>query len=122
MVRVVSGQAPLDRLAWQGVSDQRGFSQRNPEAAYRGSGRLTIESSPGSDDNLHIACACYQAYVDRDRAAIEALIADDFRLTSPDDNRIDRKTYFDRCWPVNRTMRGFEFVHLASDGDCVFVT
>ena len=75
-----------------------------------------------SDDNLHIACACYQAYTDRDRAALEALISDDFHFTSPLDNRLDRATYFERCWPNSRTMRSFDFVHLAAEGDCVFVT
>lgn len=75
-----------------------------------------------SEDNLHIACASYQAFVDKDRPALEALIADDFHFTSPLDNRLDRKTYFERCWPNSRTISGFEFVHLAADGDCVFVT
>ena len=64
----------------------------------------------------------YQAYVDKDRAAIEALISDDFHFTSPLDNRIDRRTYFARCWPNNERISDFRFVHLAQDGDRVFVT
>jgi len=74
------------------------------------------------EDNLQIACASYQAYVDKDRYALETLIADDFHFTSPLDNRIDRATHFERCWPVSRTISGYDFVHLAADGDCVFVT
>ena len=74
------------------------------------------------DENMQIACASYQAYVDKDRPALEALIADDFHFTSPLDNRIDRMTYFERCWPNSRTTSGFDFVHLAADGDWVFVT
>lgn len=74
------------------------------------------------DDNMQVACASYQAYVDKDRPALEALIAEEFRFTSPLDNRIDRATYFERCWPTSRTLSGFDFVHLAADGDCVFVT
>jgi ketosteroid isomerase-like protein len=121
IVRVVAGPAQLDRLAWQGIPDRHGFTPPSSEPAYRSPARPAPELSSG-DENVHIACACYQAYVDRDRAAIEALIADDFHFTSPLDNRIDRKSYFDRCWPTSRTMRGFEFVHLASEGDCVFIT
>src|SRR6185295_14695159 len=49
--------------------------------------------------NAAIARAAYEAYVTKDRAAIEALIADDFHFTSPLDNRLDRETYFRRCWP-----------------------
>jgi hypothetical protein len=50
-------------------------------------------------DIVEIARASYEAYVAKDRAAIEALIAEDFHFTSPLDNRIDRTTYFARCWP-----------------------
>ena len=69
-----------------------------------------------------IARAVYEAYVTKDRAAIEALIADDFRFTSPLDNRIDRTTYFARCWPNSETTEGFEFVHFTPVGERVFVT
>jgi ketosteroid isomerase-like protein len=39
-----------------------------------------------------IARAAYLAYARNDRAAIETLIDDDFHVTSPRDNRIDRKS------------------------------
>ncbi|MDR6633561.1 ketosteroid isomerase-like protein [Phyllobacterium sp. 1468] len=73
-------------------------------------------------DIVGIARASYAAYVAKDRAAIEALIADDFHFTSPLDNRIDRATYFARCWPNSETVEGFEFIHLLPCGDKVFVT
>lgn len=44
-------------------------------------------------DAVAIDRAAYEAYVAKDRAAIERLIADDFHFTSPLDNRIDRATY-----------------------------
>ncbi len=71
---------------------------------------------------LDIAKRSYEAYAKSDRDAIEALIADDFHFTSPLDNRIDRATYFERCWPNNEAIVDFEFIHLVSDGDRVFVT
>jgi ketosteroid isomerase-like protein len=74
------------------------------------------------DRNIAVARACYEAYVTKDRAAIEALIADDFHFTSPLDNRIDRATYFERCWPNSERTEGFEFINLVSDDDRVFVT
>jgi ketosteroid isomerase-like protein len=73
-------------------------------------------------DPVTIARACYQAYVDKDRAAIEPLIADDFHFTSPLDNRLDRATYFARCWPNSQQIAGFDFKNLATDGNKVFVT
>ena len=73
-------------------------------------------------DAIAIARAAYEAYVTKDRAKIEALIADDFHFTSPLDNRIDRATYFSRCWPNSKTAEAFEFIHLVHDGERVFVT
>jgi hypothetical protein len=40
--------------------------------------------------NAAIAQAAYRAYVTKDRAALEALLADEFHFTSPLDNRLDR--------------------------------
>ena len=74
------------------------------------------------NDAIATARAAYDAYVTKDRAAIEALIAEDFHFSSPLDNRIDRATYFDRCWPNSKTTEGFEFIHLVPDGERVFVT
>lgn len=73
-------------------------------------------------DAASIARACYEAYAAKDRAAIEALIAPDFHFTSPLDNRIDRKTYFARCWPNSERIAGYDFIHVSSDGERVFVT
>jgi ketosteroid isomerase-like protein len=72
-------------------------------------------------DNISIARASYEAYARKDRAKIEALIAEDFNFTSPLDNRLDRETYFTRCWPNSETVKGFEFIDLVPDGDRVFV-
>jgi ketosteroid isomerase-like protein len=72
---------------------------------------------------LSLVKASYAAYVDKDRAALERLLADDFHFTSPLDNQLDRKTYFVRCWPNSERLRDFEFVNLMSlDGETVFVT
>jgi ketosteroid isomerase-like protein len=72
---------------------------------------------------LALVKASYAAYVDKDRAALEKILAADFHFTSPLDNRLDRQTYFARCWPNSEKLRNFEFVHLNSaDGETVFVT
>ncbi|CAD5254198.1 Ketosteroid isomerase-related protein [Bosea sp. 62] len=75
-----------------------------------------------SDYASEIARACYQAYVDKDRAAIEALLDEDFHFTSPLDNRLDRATYFERCWPNSERIRACTFKHLIAIGETVFVT
>lgn len=73
------------------------------------------------DDPRDIARRSYRAFVDSDREAIEALIAEDFRFTSPLDNELDRETYFERCWANHAAITGFEFLRIAQDDDRVFV-
>lgn len=75
-----------------------------------------------AQDAVDIARACYEAYVRKDRAALEALISPDFHFTSPLDNRLDRATYFERCWPNSEKIAGFRFVHLLPHDDKVLVT
>lgn len=74
------------------------------------------------NDPITIARASYDAYVRKDRAALEALIAVDFHFTSPLDNRLDRSTYFARCWPNRQRISSFDYIHLVADGEFVFVT
>ena len=71
------------------------------------------------DDPKSIARKSYQAYVDKDRAAIEAVLSEDFHFTSPLDNRLSRATYFDRCWKNSEPITGFRFVNLVSEGEHV---
>lgn len=49
-------------------------------------------------DKAETVRALFRAFMSGDRAAADALLADDFRFTSPYDNAIDKATYFERCW------------------------
>lgn len=73
-------------------------------------------------DATALVRASYEAYVRKDREALEALIDEDFHFSSPLDNRIDRATYFARCWPNSEGISGFQFIHLVELGHIVFVT
>ena len=83
---------------------------------------MSAPDSAVRHDLVAVASACYEAYVRKDRKAIEALIAPDFHFTSPLDNQIDRAMYFQRCWPNSAKTASFDFVHLVTDLDRVFVT
>ena len=74
------------------------------------------------DDKAEIVRACFKSYIDKDRAMIESLIGDDFHFTSPLDNRIDRTTYFERCWPNSATMAAIDIERVAVSGAHAFVT
>jgi ketosteroid isomerase-like protein len=64
---------------------------------------------------------CYQTYQTKDRAALEAILADDFTFTSPYDDHIDRATYFERCWPNAGTFDRYELLHVVVHGDRCWV-
>ena len=64
----------------------------------------------------------YQSYVEKDRAGIEAVVHDEFRFSSPWDNKINRATFFDRCWPNSEMITGFDLVNLVVDGERAFIT
>jgi ketosteroid isomerase-like protein len=70
---------------------------------------------------LTVARACLKAYVDKDRAALEALLADDYHFTSPIDNALDRATYLRICWPNSAAMTDVDDIHEVDDGDRAFI-
>ncbi|MBN8990308.1 MAG: nuclear transport factor 2 family protein [Rhizobiales bacterium] len=64
----------------------------------------------------------FAAYLNNDRAAVEAAFADDFRFTSPYDDEIDKATYFERCWRVSDWIARQDLERIMVEGDAAFVT
>jgi hypothetical protein len=72
-------------------------------------------------DPVAVARAAYEAYARKDRVAMEALVAPEYRFTSPLDNGLDRTTYFARCWPNSAQFASIDLVHATAAGEQVFV-
>ncbi len=70
---------------------------------------------------LAVARACLQAYVDKNRAALEALLDDNYHFTSPIDNALDRAAYLRICWPNSASTTRVEFIHELDAGPHAFV-
>jgi PhnB protein len=68
-----------------------------------------------------VVLACYAAYENRDRDAIEGLLADGFTFTSPIDDHIGHAQYMRRCWPNSEHLRKFHITHIFDKGGQVFV-
>jgi ketosteroid isomerase-like protein len=77
--------------------------------------------SPVHAGPLAVVRGALDAYVSKDRGAIEALIAESYHFTSPLDNALDRDAYFKRCWPNSTNTAAFKVVHEVEDGDLAFV-
>jgi ketosteroid isomerase-like protein len=68
-----------------------------------------------------IVRGCFAAYENKDRAALEALLAPDFTFSSPLDDHISRARYFERCWPNSEHAGTFRIEKLCVQGDEAFV-
>jgi hypothetical protein len=58
----------------------------------------------------------FEAYQSKDRGLAEPLLAEDFALTSPQDDHIDKAAYLQRCFPTADRFVSQEIVELVSAG------
>jgi hypothetical protein len=72
-------------------------------------------------DLTDLARKYYVAFQEKDRAFVEANLAEGFTFTSPYDDHIDRATYFERCWPNSQSIDGMRIESAAADGDAVLI-
>lgn len=63
----------------------------------------------------------FAAYKSRDRKHLEQALAEDFTFTSPYDDKIDKATYFERCWPNSDRIHGHIIEKIFEQGDEAFV-
>src|SRR5687768_14018239 len=75
-----------------------------------------------ANDRLEVVRAVYGAYESGDRSVVERHLSADFVFSAPPDVGIDRKTYFERCWPNSETTEAFEYQRLLEANDEVIVT
>jgi ketosteroid isomerase-like protein len=64
----------------------------------------------------------YTAYEKKDSNMLNSLFAEGFVFNSPNDDHIDLKTYYARCWPNSANIKRFDIEKLVVDGDDAFVT
>jgi ketosteroid isomerase-like protein len=68
-----------------------------------------------------IICAIFAAYRVNDHNAVDAVLTDDFRFTSPYDDALDKATYFERCWDTG-WIEQQDIEKIFVEGDEAFVT
>ena len=73
-------------------------------------------------DKSEIIRALFAAYLSNDRKAVENALTDDFRFTSPYDDRIDKVTYFARCRRNADWIERLELEKIVVRDDEAFVT
>jgi ketosteroid isomerase-like protein len=63
----------------------------------------------------------FASYVRGDRATAERLLGEEFVFTSPQDDHIDRATFFERCFPTSDRFAYQELKRVAATGEDVFI-
>lgn len=71
--------------------------------------------------NEQVVREFYKLYHARDKEGFKALMHPDFQFTSPYDDHIDQKHYFQRCWNVGDTMQRFNIDKIATMNSEVFI-
>jgi len=72
--------------------------------------------------NTDVVRASFQAYRAQDRDTAERLLADDYVFTSPQDDRIGKTEFLEKCFPTADRFSSQEIVQLVSAGaDGVFI-
>lgn len=66
--------------------------------------------------------AYFGAYESENREVAETLLAEGFTFTSPNDDGIDKATYFERCWPNRDASREQQIENIVVSGQQAFVT
>jgi ketosteroid isomerase-like protein len=75
-----------------------------------------------SHDKSELIRALFAAYMSNDRASVENSFTEDFTFTSPYDDRIDKATYFERCWRVSDWIERQQLEKIFVEGDEAFVS
>jgi ketosteroid isomerase-like protein len=77
---------------------------------------------PSCMTNTEVVGAVFDAYRAQDRSAAEALIAEDYTFTSPQDDHLDKATFLERCFPTADRFRSQVVLDLVPAGaDGVFL-
>ncbi len=75
-----------------------------------------------ADNNLDTVRKYYASYETKNRAALEGLLHDEFRFTSPVDNYIDKATYMRKCWPNSEHIEAYHFTILLAAEDTLVLS
>ena len=93
--------------------------RRRPTHGIAETVRVTKGGCPVT--NVETVRATFDAYLHQDRDAEDRLLAEDFVFTSPQDDHIDKATFFERCFPTADRVTTQEMIYVVpAGGDDLF--
>ena len=78
--------------------------------------RRNEKETPVSSNLSDLIRKYYSSYESKDRKSLEDLLSDDFTFSSPLDDHISKRTYFQRCWRNSETISVFHIEKLFEKG------
>ena len=85
-------------------------------------GQERVGSPAWEPTGRELARELYAAFSAGDRQFFEEHLAEDLTFSSPPDPALDRRGFFERCWPGAGQGQGIDIVRLIESGDEVIVT
>ena len=71
--------------------------------------------------NADVVRMLVQSYLAQDATTADEMIADDFTFTSPQDDHIDKATFFERCFPASVQLDSYRLVDVVPTEGDVFI-
>ncbi|GAA4181246.1 hypothetical protein [Sphingobacterium ginsenosidimutans] len=66
--------------------------------------------------------AYFSCYEKSDRNTLENLIDDRLEFSSPHDEKLDKVTYFEKCWGFNKKVDRYEILKFVENNDEAFIS
>lgn len=83
--------------------------------------RIEKEKETGKSPG-ELAIILYRAFQNQERNVLEDLFSPDFTFSSPDDKDLNKKQFFEICYPFSEKVENFEFLKVMESGNNVFVS
>ncbi len=63
----------------------------------------------------------FTCYETSDKGTLETLLDDSFEFSSPHDKKLDKISYFRKCWGFNKYVKQFQIIRFIQDTDKAIV-
>lgn len=73
------------------------------------------------DHNIKIICDFFSAFIEQDKQLADKLLTEDFTFTSQYDDRINKETYFEKCWPNKDRIKHQEIEKIIAQDNEAFI-
>ena len=71
---------------------------------------------------MDIIRSYFSCYETGDKAALENLLDDKFEFSSPHDKKLDKPSYFEKCWGFNKMVKQYHIIKILKNDNEAFIS